>query len=246
MAGTVVGGRALFCAAPWHETLSLWPVFKLAGRDWQLGSLTWALAPFFGGGVARGLLVRESWRTGGRNGGACFVPPCFDESPVGNPAFYSATLTPCSPGFYALSRSILAAPAGCGGRAVFGLAQAFFPVHGLAALAPAFLLNAATHAWRGNGVDRARLMPIRDATELSVLLAQLQSESQTLSYLPLSGFPDLFAPWGAGFFFFFFFWVFLRPFAQRRVHCPLQHLALKFCALAKDEEHPPFRPRVPF
>jgi len=79
--------------------------------------------------------------------GAVFV--ALADEPVQIRVFLRDPNTPCSSGVYALSRSILAAPAGVVGRAG-GLGPAF-SVHGLGG-PPGFPADLATHPLEGNGV----------------------------------------------------------------------------------------------
>ncbi|APD49506.1 MFS transporter [Synechococcus sp. SynAce01] len=149
MAGTVLGG-VLFARLGMNR--SLW-LFSIAGA---IGNLSyWALARF-GGGVP-GLLVAVSLENlAGGMVGAVFVALLMS---LCNPRF-SATQYALLSGVYALSRSILAAPAGVVAEQVGW--PSFFLFTALAAL-PAFLLMLRLTPWRGNGVIGA-FDPIRDAT----------------------------------------------------------------------------------
>jgi PAT family beta-lactamase induction signal transducer AmpG len=149
MAGTVLGG-VLFSRLGMNR--SLW-LFALAGAAGNLSY--WALAQF-GGGFA-GLITAVSLEnlTGGMVG-AVFVALLMG---LCNPRF-SATQYALLSGVYAMSRSILSAPAGVVAE------QAGWPVFFLltaAAAIPAFLLLARLAPW-GEQEPRGSFDPERDAT----------------------------------------------------------------------------------
>jgi PAT family beta-lactamase induction signal transducer AmpG len=149
MAGTAVGGL-LF--KPLGLNRSLW-VFG------AIGSLTnlsyWALAKF-GGGLT-GLIVTVSVE----NFASGLVTAVFLALLMSlcNPR-YSATQYALFSGVYALSRSVLAAPAGFVAAAVGW--TSFFALT-LAAAVPSFLLLALLAPWRED-VPRGSFEPERDAT----------------------------------------------------------------------------------
>jgi PAT family beta-lactamase induction signal transducer AmpG len=149
MAGTVLGG-VLFSRLGMNR--SLW-LFALAGAAGNLSY--WALAQF-GGGFA-GLITAVSLEnlTGGMVG-AVFVALLMG---LCNPRF-SATQYALLSGVYAMSRSILSAPAGVVAE------QAGWPVFFLltaTAAIPAFLLLARLAPW-GEQEPRGSFDPERDAT----------------------------------------------------------------------------------
>ena len=149
LAGTVLGG-VLFPRLGMNR--SLW-LFAVAGA---LGNLSyWALARF-GGGVA-GLLVAVSLENlSGGMVGAVFVALLMS---LCNPRF-SATQYALLSGVYAMSRSVLAAPAGVVAERVGWPSFFLFTV---AAAIPASLLMLRLTPWGGNGVIGA-FDPERDAT----------------------------------------------------------------------------------
>ena len=149
MAGTVVGG-VLFPRLGMNR--SLW-LFALAGA---IGNLSyWALARF-GGGVP-GLLVAVSLENlSGGMVGAVFVALLMS---LCNPRF-SATQYALLSGVYALSRSVLAAPAGLVAERQGW--EGFF-LFTVAAALPAFLLMWRLTPWSGTGVTGA-FEPDRDPT----------------------------------------------------------------------------------
>ena len=149
MAGTVLGG-VLFARLGMNR--SLW-LFAVAGA---VGNLSyWALARF-GGGVA-GLLVAVSLENlAGGMVGAVFVALLMS---LCNPRF-SATQYALFSGVYALSRSVLAAPAGVVAERVGWPSFFLFTV---AAALPAFLLMLWLTPWNGRGVIGA-FDPVRDPT----------------------------------------------------------------------------------
>jgi PAT family beta-lactamase induction signal transducer AmpG len=149
IAGTVLGG-VLFPRLGMNR--SLW-LFAVAGA---IGNLSyWALARF-GGGVA-GLLVAVSLENlAGGMVGAVFVALLMS---LCNPRF-SATQYALLSGVYALSRSVLAAPAGVVAEQVGWPSFFLFTV---AAALPAFLLMLRLTPWNGKGVIGA-FDPGRDPT----------------------------------------------------------------------------------
>jgi PAT family beta-lactamase induction signal transducer AmpG len=149
IAGTVLGGL-LFSRLGMNR--SLW-VFAVVGA---LGNLSyWALAAFGGGMV--GLLASVGLENlSGGMVGAAFVALLMS---LCNPRF-SATQYALLSGVYALSRSLLAAPAGLVAERV-GWSTFFLLT--VAAAAPGFLLLARLAPWGGQGV-RGCFDPSRDAT----------------------------------------------------------------------------------
>ena len=147
--GTVLGG-ILFGRLGLNR--SLW-VFAAVGA---LGNLSyWALAHFQGG--MAGLLAAVGLENlGGGMVGAAFVALLMS---LCNPRF-SATQYALLSGVYALSRSLLAAPAGLVAERV-GWSTFFLLT--VAAAAPGFLLLARLAPWSGQGV-RGCFDPTRDPT----------------------------------------------------------------------------------
>ena len=149
MAGTAVGGL-LF--KPLGLNRALW-VFGLIGSLTNLSY--WALAKF-GGGLT-GLILTVSVE----NFASGLVTAAFLALLMSlcNPR-YSATQYALFSGVYALSRSVLAAPAGFVAAAVGW--SSFFALT-LAAAVPSFLLLAVLAPWR-ESVPRGSFEPERDAT----------------------------------------------------------------------------------
>ena len=149
MVGTVLGG-ALFAWLGMNR--SLW-LFALAGAAGNLSY--WALASF-GGGFA-GLITAVSLENiSGGMVGAVFVALLMS---LCNPRF-SATQYALLSGVYAMSRSILSAPAGVVAERVGWPSFFLFTV---AAAIPAFLLLARLAPW-GEHEARGAFDPARDAT----------------------------------------------------------------------------------
>ncbi|NDG75106.1 MAG: MFS transporter [Synechococcaceae bacterium WB8_1B_136] len=149
MVGTVLGG-ALFAWLGMNR--SLW-LFAVAGA---IGNLSyWALASF-GGGFA-GLITAVSLENiSGGMVGAVFVALLMS---LCNPRF-SATQYALLSGVYAMSRSLLSAPAGVVAERVGWSSFFLFTV---AAAIPAFLLLARLAPW-GEQEARGAFDPARDAT----------------------------------------------------------------------------------
>ncbi len=149
MVGTVLGG-ALFAWLGMNR--SLW-LFALAGAAGNLSY--WALARF-GGGFA-GLITAVSLENiSGGMVGAVFVALLMS---LCNPRF-SATQYALLSGVYAMSRSVLSAPAGVVADRVGWPSFFLFTV---AAAIPAFLLLARLAPW-GEHEARGAFDPARDAT----------------------------------------------------------------------------------
>ncbi len=149
IAGTVLGGL-LFSRLGLNR--SLW-VFAAVGAAGNLSY--WALARFQGG--MAGLLAAVGLENlGGGMVGAAFVALLMS---LCNPRF-SATQYALLSGVYALSRSLLAAPAGLVAERV-GWSSFFLLT--VAAAAPGFLLLARLAPWHGQGV-RGCFDPSRDST----------------------------------------------------------------------------------
>ncbi|MDM7936609.1 MAG: MFS transporter [Cyanobium sp. CZS 48M] len=149
MIGTVLGG-VLFSRLGMNR--SLW-LFALIGA---IGNLSyWALAQFGGGQTALVLAVGME-NIGGGMVGAVFVALLMS---LCNPRF-SATQYALLSGVYALSRSILAAPAGLVAERVGWSSFFLFTV---AAALPAFLLMLRLTPWNGTG-PRGAFDPAKDPT----------------------------------------------------------------------------------
>ncbi|MFM7653283.1 MAG: AmpG family muropeptide MFS transporter [Vulcanococcus sp.] len=149
MVGTVLGG-ALFAWLGMNR--SLW-LFALAGAAGNLSY--WALASF--GGGFTGLITAVSLENiSGGMVGAVFVALLMS---LCNPRF-SATQYALLSGVYAMSRSILSAPAGVVAERVGWPSFFLFTV---AAAVPAFLLLARLAPW-GEHEARGAFDPARDAT----------------------------------------------------------------------------------
>ncbi len=149
MAGTVVGGL-LFGRLGMNR--SLW-LFAIAGA---IGNLSyWALARF-GGGLTGLLLAVSMENLAGGMVGAVFVALLMS---LCNPRF-SATQYALLSGVYAMSRSLLAAPAGMVAERVGWPSFFLFTV---AAALPAFALMLRLTPWNGQGA-RGAFDPARDPT----------------------------------------------------------------------------------
>jgi PAT family beta-lactamase induction signal transducer AmpG len=147
--GTVVGGL-LFGRLGMNR--SLW-LFALVGAAGNLAY--WALARF--GGGFPGLLAAVGLENmGGGMVGAAFVAMLMS---LCNPRF-SATQYALLSGVYALSRSLLAAPAGLVAERV---GWSGFFLFSVASALPAFVLMARLTPWGGHGV-RGAFDPSRDAS----------------------------------------------------------------------------------
>ena len=145
--GTVVGG-ALFGRLGMNRALWL---FALVGACGNLGY--WALATW-GGGLSALLATVALENIGGGMVGAAFVALLMS---LCNPR-YSATQYALLSGVYALSRSLLAAPAGVVAEGVGW--SSFFVLSALASL-PAFVLMLRVTPWDGDGA-RGAFDPARD------------------------------------------------------------------------------------
>ena len=145
--GTVLGGL-LFGRLGMNR--SLW-LFALVGAAGNLSY--WALARF-GGGLGGLIAAVGLENIGGGMVGAAFVALLMS---LCNPR-YSATQYALLSGVYALSRSLLAAPAGLVAERV---GWSGFFLFSVAAALPAFLLMVRLTPWNGQGV-RGAFDPARD------------------------------------------------------------------------------------